>query len=245
METACSTGHVALHNRLLWMAAPRIVPEPAARLGARQWLARDGRFEKRQECRDWLRQNVVPARRLSQRREVPMLYAILAYHVEAHVMSWTPEEDAALMADLHEVHDRLKQDGRLGPAARLGATKKARTLRGPGAGLIRRPVRRDQGTAIGLLRGGLRHRRRRHRGGPRAAPRQSQRGLRDPSHLALSSRRAVPGDGGCERGRSDRLPGRDSGCWQLNRASAYLGGLRSAVARSRISIYQSRLFAKA
>ena len=65
-----------------------------------------------------------------------MLYAILAYHVEAHVMSWTPEEDAALMADLHEVHDRLKQDGRLGPAARLGATKKARTLRGPGAGLM-------------------------------------------------------------------------------------------------------------
>ena len=26
-----------------------------------------------------------------------MLYAILAYHVEAEVMSWTPEEDAAVM----------------------------------------------------------------------------------------------------------------------------------------------------
>ena len=35
-----------------------------------------------------------------KREEVPMLYAILAYHVEAHVMSWTPDEDAALMADL-------------------------------------------------------------------------------------------------------------------------------------------------
>jgi hypothetical protein len=69
-------------------------------------------------------------------KEVPMLYAILAYHVEADVMSWTPEEDAALMSDLHQVHDRLKQEGRLGPAARLGATKSARTLRGPGAGLV-------------------------------------------------------------------------------------------------------------
>jgi hypothetical protein len=65
-----------------------------------------------------------------------MLYAILAYHVEAKVMSWTSEEDAALMADLHRVHDRLNQKGRLGPAARLGATDKARTLRGPGAGLV-------------------------------------------------------------------------------------------------------------
>jgi hypothetical protein len=65
-----------------------------------------------------------------------MLYAILAYHVEADVMSWTPEEDAALMVDLNRVHDRLTQERRLGPAARLGATKKARTLRGPGAGFV-------------------------------------------------------------------------------------------------------------
>jgi hypothetical protein len=66
-----------------------------------------------------------------------MLYAILAYHVDAEVMSWTAEEDAAVMVDLHKVHDRLNQTGRLGPAARLlGATKKARTLRGPGAGLV-------------------------------------------------------------------------------------------------------------
>ena len=65
-----------------------------------------------------------------------MLYAILAYHVEADVMSWTAQEDAALMSDLHGVHDRLTQEGRLGPAARLGATQKARTLRGPGAGVV-------------------------------------------------------------------------------------------------------------
>jgi hypothetical protein len=71
-----------------------------------------------------------------QRKELPMLYVILAYHVEADVMSWTAEQDAAVMTDLHRVHDRLKQEERLGPAARLDATKKARTLRGPGAGLV-------------------------------------------------------------------------------------------------------------
>ncbi len=65
-----------------------------------------------------------------------MLYAILAYHVEAHVMSWTPEADAALMADLRRAHDRINQEGRLGPAVRLGATKTARTLRGDGAGAV-------------------------------------------------------------------------------------------------------------
>jgi hypothetical protein len=57
-----------------------------------------------------------------------MLYAILAYHVEADVESWTPQEDAGLMKNLLQAHDRMK--GRLGPAVRLGATGKARTLRG-------------------------------------------------------------------------------------------------------------------
>jgi len=65
-----------------------------------------------------------------------MLYAILAYHVEADVMSWTAEEDAAIMSGLGVVHDALKQKGQLGPAARLGPTGKARTLRGPGAGHV-------------------------------------------------------------------------------------------------------------
>jgi len=65
-----------------------------------------------------------------------MLYAILAYHVEAEVMSWSPDEDAALMADLLRVHDRLTAEGRLGPAARLGPTGKARTLRGAGGGTV-------------------------------------------------------------------------------------------------------------
>jgi hypothetical protein len=61
-----------------------------------------------------------------------MLYALLAYHVEADVMSWSADEDANLMRDLQEVHSRLAD--RLGPAARLGPTGKARTLRGSGDG---------------------------------------------------------------------------------------------------------------
>ena len=65
-----------------------------------------------------------------------MLYAMLAYHVEAEVASWTAEEDAALMTELRAVHDRLNIRKLLGPAARLGATADARTLRGPGAGTV-------------------------------------------------------------------------------------------------------------
>ncbi|WP_426442157.1 YciI family protein [Bradyrhizobium genosp. P] len=63
-----------------------------------------------------------------------MLYAILAYHVEAEVRSWSSEEDASVMAGLREVHERLK--GQLGPAARLGETRNASTLRGPGHGTV-------------------------------------------------------------------------------------------------------------
>ena len=65
-----------------------------------------------------------------------MLYALLAYHLEADVTSWTPEEDAAMMASLREAHTRIRQNGGLGPAVRLGATASARTLRGPGKGTV-------------------------------------------------------------------------------------------------------------
>ena len=65
-----------------------------------------------------------------------MFYAILAYHVEDTVQSWTPDEDAALMKDLLEVNTRLTREGKLGPAARLGATAEAVTLRGPGDGMV-------------------------------------------------------------------------------------------------------------
>jgi hypothetical protein len=65
-----------------------------------------------------------------------MLYAILACHIEEEVTSWTPQVDAALMADLNRVHNRLTQEGRLGPAARLGTTKGACFLRGRGKGVV-------------------------------------------------------------------------------------------------------------
>ncbi|MEZ2329276.1 YciI family protein [Mesorhizobium sp. RCC_202] len=65
-----------------------------------------------------------------------MFYAVLAYHVEDTVQSWSPDEDAALMKDLLEVNLRLTQEGKLGPAARLGATADAVTLRGPGDGRV-------------------------------------------------------------------------------------------------------------
>ena len=65
-----------------------------------------------------------------------MLYAILAYHDEAEVMSWTAEADAAVMAGLQKVHASLNQGNHLGPTARLGGTRRARTLRGPGEGAV-------------------------------------------------------------------------------------------------------------
>jgi hypothetical protein len=65
-----------------------------------------------------------------------MLYALLAYHAEDVVESWTGEEDAALMSNLHAVHERLAREGVLGPAARLDATRDACTLRGQGEGVV-------------------------------------------------------------------------------------------------------------
>jgi PhnB protein len=59
-----------------------------------------------------------------------MLYALLAYHDEGHVQSWSDAEDAELMTELNGVHERLAREARLGPAARLGATGKAVTVRG-------------------------------------------------------------------------------------------------------------------
>src|SRR5258708_38280691 len=82
--------------------------------------------------RNVLRQRLIRPRS----REISMLYAILAYHVEAEVRSWTPVEDAALMTDLRRVRARLDKQKLLEPSARLGATGKARTLRGPGAVLV-------------------------------------------------------------------------------------------------------------
>jgi hypothetical protein len=58
-----------------------------------------------------------------------MLYAILCYHDEDFVGSWSKEQDAAVMEKLQAVQDNLVKQGRLGPVARLLPTTAATTLR--------------------------------------------------------------------------------------------------------------------
>jgi hypothetical protein len=58
-----------------------------------------------------------------------MLYAILCYHDEDFVGSWSKEHDADVMAKLAVVQEKLTKQGRLGPVARLLPTTAATTLR--------------------------------------------------------------------------------------------------------------------
>jgi hypothetical protein len=58
-----------------------------------------------------------------------MLYAILCYNSEEVVCAWSKEEDDAVMAKLEVVHQRLKKEGKFGPAVRLMPTTAATTLR--------------------------------------------------------------------------------------------------------------------
>ena len=58
-----------------------------------------------------------------------MLYAILCYDAEAVLGSWTKEQDAAAIAKLDVVQDKLAREGRLGPVARLMPSTTATTLR--------------------------------------------------------------------------------------------------------------------
>lgn len=58
-----------------------------------------------------------------------MQYAILCYHQEDVVGSWSKEQDDAVMAKLMVVQERLVKQGRLGPVARLLPTTAATTLR--------------------------------------------------------------------------------------------------------------------
>ncbi|EBX4817137.1 YciI family protein [Salmonella enterica subsp. enterica serovar Newport] len=65
-----------------------------------------------------------------------MLYAVLAYHEGGVVEAFTPQQDAALMDELYKTHRKHETSGLLGPAARLGPTEGAVTLRGAGAGTV-------------------------------------------------------------------------------------------------------------
>ena len=58
-----------------------------------------------------------------------MLYAILCYHDEAAVEAWSKAEEDACMAKLGAVQEKLANQGRLGPVARLMPTTAATTLR--------------------------------------------------------------------------------------------------------------------
>jgi len=58
-----------------------------------------------------------------------MLYAFLCYHDEAVVNGWTKEEDDAVLAKRSLVTDKLRANGKLGPALRLMPTTAATTVR--------------------------------------------------------------------------------------------------------------------
>ena len=58
-----------------------------------------------------------------------MLYAILCYHDEDEVGSWSKEHEAGVMKKLAGVQEKLAKQGRLGPVARLLPTTAATTLR--------------------------------------------------------------------------------------------------------------------
>ena len=61
-----------------------------------------------------------------------MLYPLLCYNKEDVVWSWSKEEDAAVMARLSVVHEKLVKEGKLGPSLRLLPTTAATTLHSGG-----------------------------------------------------------------------------------------------------------------
>jgi hypothetical protein len=61
-----------------------------------------------------------------------MLYAVLCYHSEDVVTSWSAEQEHAVMDKLAAVQEKLVKAGRLGPVARLMPTTAATTLRKDG-----------------------------------------------------------------------------------------------------------------
>jgi hypothetical protein len=58
-----------------------------------------------------------------------MQYAMLCYHSEDVVCSWSKEEDDAVMSKLLAIQEPLAKAGKIGPVARLMPTTAATTLR--------------------------------------------------------------------------------------------------------------------
>ena len=58
-----------------------------------------------------------------------MLYAVLCYHSEETVFSWSKQEEEAVMVKLKAAQQKMAQAGKLGPVARLLPTTAATTLR--------------------------------------------------------------------------------------------------------------------
>ncbi|HEX5418440.1 MAG TPA: YciI family protein [Gammaproteobacteria bacterium] len=58
-----------------------------------------------------------------------MLYALLCYHDESAVWSWTQEQNDAVMAQIAAVQEPLIKAGKMGPSLRLLPTTTATTLR--------------------------------------------------------------------------------------------------------------------
>ena len=61
-----------------------------------------------------------------------MLYALFCYNSEEIVGAWSKEEDAAVMAKLAAVNERLIGEKKMGPVVRLMPTTAATTLRKTG-----------------------------------------------------------------------------------------------------------------
>jgi hypothetical protein len=58
-----------------------------------------------------------------------MLYAVLCYHEEDVVSSWSQQEEQAVMGRLAVIQDRVAKAGKMGPSLRLLPTTAATTLR--------------------------------------------------------------------------------------------------------------------
>ncbi len=115
-----------------------------------------------------------------------MLYAILCYHDEDTVGSWTKEQDAAVMKKLAVVQDKLAKQGRLGPVARLLPTTAATTLRKDDPPLVLDgPYAETKEQLLGFYRRRLQEPRRGARRRARSRRGQSRRRLRDPSRRPL------------------------------------------------------------